>query len=134
MDTILSTRLKISSWQESPTQEFEDGSKVTRAQVVLSEGSDGLTSGTFESVMYYAPDGTSSYLTVMHLTGVLDGRSGGFVLIGDGTFDGATASGRTRIVPGSGSKDLAGITGSCESTSTHADYPFMPLTLTYRLV
>ena len=37
------------------------------------------------------------------------------------------------ILPGSATDDLAGITGSCSSVSTHADYPFMPLTLDYHL-
>lgn len=129
----LATRLKIESWDEAPTREFDDGGKVTRAAVVLSDGTEGLTGGTFESVMYYRPDGTSRYVTVTHLSATLDGRSGSFVLTGEGTFDGVTAAGTSEVVPGSGTQDLAGITGSCESISTHADYPFMPLTLTYDL-
>ena len=30
--------------------------------------------------MYYRPDGTSSYVTMVHVTATLDGRSGGVVL------------------------------------------------------
>jgi hypothetical protein len=37
------------------------------------------------------------------------------------------------VVPGSGSGGLTGISGSCLSRSTHGDYPFTPLTLTYQL-
>jgi hypothetical protein len=69
----------------------------------------------------------------MRLVGTLVGRSGGFMLRGEGSFDGTTASGRSVIVEGSGSGELAGITGTFESASTHADYPFMPLTLAYEL-
>lgn len=133
MTTTVTTRLRISSWDEAPTEEYDDGSRLTRAAVTLSDGPDGLGQGVGESVMYYRPDGTSSYVTVMRLTGSLDGRSGSFVLTGDGTFDGTTAAGTTRIVPGSGTGDLAGITGTCSSVSTHDDYPQMPLELTYDL-
>jgi hypothetical protein len=69
----------------------------------------------------------------MRLTGILDGRAGSFVLSGEGTFDGTTASGQMSVVTGSGTDGLAPISGTCVSVSTHADYPFMPLTLTYEL-
>ena len=130
--TELITRLKITSWDETVTAEF-DGSKITRAAVELAEGVDGLTGGTSESVMYYRPDGSSDYVTVIRLTGVLDGRAGSFVASGHGGFDGTTAASTSDIVPGSGTGELAGISGTLTSSSTHADYPFMPLTLTYQL-
>jgi hypothetical protein len=129
----LTTKMRIASWDESPVEESDDGSKLTRAQVQLSDGEQGLTSGSAGMLAYYRPDGTSSYVTVMRLTGILDGRAGSFVLRGEGTFDGTTASGRMTVVTGSGTGGLAGITGTCESVSTHADYPFMPLTLAYEL-
>jgi hypothetical protein len=127
------TRLKIAAWDETVAAEFDDGSKITRAAVTLAEGTDGLTSGTSQSVMYYRPDGTSDYVTVIRLTAVLDGRTGTFVATGHGGYDGTTAAGTSDIVPGSGTGELAGISGTVTSSSTHADYPFMPLTLTYEL-
>ena len=36
-------------------------------------------------------------------------------------------------MPGSGTGELAGISGSADSSSTHDDYPHMPLTLSYDL-
>ena len=133
MTVTLDTKLKIASWDEKSIHEFDDGSKLTRADVTLSDGADGLESGSFHSVMYYRPDGTSTYTTVMRLTGTLDGRSGGVVLIGDGTYDGATAMGRLQIIDGSATDELIGIAGHAESDSTHAEYPFMPISLTYDL-
>jgi hypothetical protein len=67
----------------------------------------------------------------MHITGTLAGRAGSFVLQGDGTYDGKTARGQSRVVEGSGTGELAGLSGTAESVSTHDDYPFMPLTLKY---
>jgi Protein of unknown function (DUF3224) len=133
MAVTLTTKMRIASWDETPVEEFEDGSKLTRALVRLSDGADGLASGSVGMLAYYRPDGTSSFVTVMRLTGILDGRAGSFVLRGEGAFDGRTASGRMTIVAGSGTGGLARISGSCESVSTHADYPFMPLTLAYEL-
>jgi hypothetical protein len=132
MAVTLTTKLRIASWDESPVEEFEDGSKLTRAQVRLS-GEDGLTSGSMGMLAYYRPDGTSSFVTVMRLAGVLGGQAGSFVLRGEGAFDGTTASGRMTVVAGSGTGGLAGLSGACESVSTHSDYPFMPLTLAYDL-
>ena len=133
MAVTLTTKMRIAGWDEAPVEEFGDGSKLTRAQVRLSEGEGGLASGSAGMLAYYRPDGTSSFVTVMRLTGILDGRAGSFVLRGEGAFDGTTASGRMTVVPGSGTGGLAGISGSCRSVSTHADYPFMPLTLAYEL-
>jgi hypothetical protein len=125
--------MRIDDWDESPVEEFGDGSKLTRAQVRLADGKDGLASGSAAMLAYYRPDGTSSYVTVLRVSGTLSERAGSFVLRGEGAFDGTTASGRMTVVPGSGTGGLTGISGTCESVSTHADYPFMPLVLTYEL-
>lgn len=131
--TTLETKLRIDDWNESTIEEFEDGRKITHAQVRLRDGTDGLDSGSAMMVAYYRPDGTSDYVTMLHLSGRLDGHKGTFALRGDGGYDGTTAMGRMTVIPGSGTGGLAGISGSCVSESTHADYPFMPLTLNYQL-
>jgi Protein of unknown function (DUF3224) len=132
MSSTLTTKLRIDDWAESAIEEFDDGSKITRAQVRLRDGADGLESGSSSMLAYYRPDGTSEYTTLLRLSGHLDGRAGTFVLRGEGSYDGTTASGRMSIVPDSGTGGLAGISGTCVSESTHADYPFMPLTLAYQ--
>ena len=55
------------------------------------------------------------------------------MLQGAGSFDGTTAAGTMSVVEGSGTGELGGITGSATSSSTHEDYPNMPLTLSYDL-
>ena len=127
------TKLEITSWVEETVHEMADGSKITRATVSLSGGDDGLSAATFDAVMFYRPDGTSSYVSIMRVTGALQGREGSFVLQGDGAFDGTAARSRSAVVKGSGSGKLAGLTGAARSDSTHDDYPFMPLTLDYDL-
>ncbi|HEY7174610.1 MAG TPA: DUF3224 domain-containing protein [Micromonosporaceae bacterium] len=128
---IIETRMKIESWDEKPFREFADGSKVTRAAVELGGSDDGLRSGSMDALMYYRPDGTTAFVALMRLDGDFGGRSGEVVLQGNGTFDGTIASSESVVVAGSTTGDLAGMTGTAESVSTHADYPFMPLTLRY---
>lgn len=131
---ILETKLKIVSWDEKPYREFEDGRKFTHSAVTLQGTGDGIESAAFEALMFYATDGTTSYVTLMQITGEISGRSGSFVLRGEGTFDGKTATGASSVVPGSGTGELVGISGTMSSSSTHEDYPNMPLTLTYDVV
>jgi uncharacterized protein DUF3224 len=127
----LVTTIAIDDWQESPTQEFGDGTKICHAVVRLSKGRDGLTGGHMESVLHYREDGTSNYVTVLRLEGTLDGRAGSFVAIGDGVYDGTSAGGTMRIVSGSG--ELGTISGTVGGESTHDDYPQMPLVIEYDL-
>ncbi len=131
MTKTLETKLAITSWDEKPYREEAEGRKFTHAQVVLDGTDDAVDSAAFESLMYYAADGTSTYVTLMEITGTLDDRSGSLVLAGRGTFDGTTAAGEYDVIAGTG--ELEGITGSGESASTHADYPNMPFTLRYAL-
>ncbi len=125
-------KLRIADWKEETYQELPGGQKLSRASVALGGQGDDLV-GSFESTLFYRADGTSTYVTVTHLTGVLDGRGGSFVLTGEGAFDGTAAVGTSTVVPGSGTGELAGISGTATSSSTHADYPYMPLALDYRL-
>jgi hypothetical protein len=125
---ILETRLHIDAWKEEPYREEADGRKWTRADVTLT-GADGLTSATMESLMFYRPDGTSTYVSLLSLDGSLDGRPGSLVLHGTGSYDGTTASSRWESV--AGTDGLADVTATAESVSTHGDYPYMPLKLRY---
>jgi hypothetical protein len=134
MTTHLETRLAIKSWDEKPYRELPDGQRFTRADIVQQVSEHGIEADVnAESLMFYAADGTSVYTGLMRVTGRLGDRSGSFVLTCHGTFDGTTARGDYEVVAGSGTGDLAGITGRATSASTHADYPNMPFTLDYEL-
>jgi hypothetical protein len=129
-ERTLRTTLEIKSWDEKPYRESDDGRKFTRAEVQLGSN-DGISSAAFEALMFYRPDGTSSYVSLMQITASFDDKAGSFVLRGSGEYDGTTAAGEYQIVAGEGG--LAGISGTLTSASTQADYPNMPITLTYQL-
>jgi hypothetical protein len=131
MNERLETTIRIDSWDEQPTQEFDDGTKVAHAVVRLTDGNDGIRTGHMESVLYYRADGTSSYVSLIRLEGELGGKSGAFTALGEGAYDGTTAGGSLRIVGGTG--DLEGISGTVGGDSTHDDYPNMPLVIEYDL-
>ena len=133
MAETFETRLQIASWDERPYRQLDDGSKFTKADVVLTGGGDGITEGTFEALLYYRPDGTSSYVTLMQVTANLGGRSGTFALRGEGSYDGTTARVLSSVIDGSQTGDLAGLAATIESVSTQADYPFMPMTVSYSI-
>ena len=132
MTKTIETKLAIASWDEKPYREFDDGRKFTRANVTLKGSDDSLEGeATWEALMYYAADGSGTYVGLMHVTGKLEGREGSFVLEGRGTYDGKQARIESTMVSGSGTGELAGISGTSESVSTHEDYPFWPMTLRY---
>ena len=131
--TKLTTKLEIKSWDEQPYREFGDGRKFTKADVSLVGTGDGIESGSFEAIMFYRTDGTTEYVTVMQLSGSFGGQPGDVVLRGNGSFDGTTGRGEMEIVPGSGTGGFTGISGAATSASTHDDYPYMPLEITYAL-
>jgi hypothetical protein len=132
MTKRLEIRFEIKSWDEKTYREFEDGRKFTTADVALKASADDIDAdATYEGLMYYAADGTSTYVGLMQVTGTLNGQQGSFVLKGEGTYDGTTARIVSTVVIDSGTEELSGITGESECVSTHADYPFWPMTLTY---
>lgn len=133
-EKTVKTKLEIKSWDEKPYRELADGRKFTTANVVLAGSKDGLrVDATWEALMYYEADGTGTYVGLMHVVGSLDGRSGSFVMQGSGTYDGTRARVESAVVPGSGRDELTGLRGTSEGVSTHDDYPFWPMTLTYEV-
>ena len=132
MTTHLETKLEIKSWDEKPYREFDDGRKLSKAQVVLAGTAEGAElDATWEALLYYTADGTSTYVGQMYVTGRLGDRTGSFVMQGNGTYDGKRARIESIVVPGSGTDELAGIAGKSTHVSTHDDYPFWPITMEY---
>ncbi len=130
--TQLNTTFEIKSWDERPYREHEDGRKFSRADVVLRASHDDVdAAGTMENLLLYLPSGHSNFGGLLRIDGQLGGRSGSLVFQTKGYYDGTQAHFSGEIVDATG--DFEGATGTASSTSTHADYPHMPLTVTYQL-
>lgn len=80
-----------------------------------------------ENLLLYLPSGHSCFGGMLRIDGRLGNLSGSLVFQTTGRYDGTEARFTGEIVDGTG--DFKGTTGTASSTSTHADYPHMPLTL-----
>lgn len=121
----------VTSWQEDTHAELSSQEKITKAQMGFRLAGDlagDLVSDTF---MYYRADGTAEYTGLQRFSGEVGGRSGTFVMVADGDYDGAQARSSWRVVPGSGTGGLAGLRGS--GTSVASAEPPGSYTLDYDL-
>jgi hypothetical protein len=106
---------KIEDWNETTIAEIEAGGKLTQASVKQSFAGDLEGDGSVDWLMCYRPDQTAEFVGMQRVVGRIGGRAGSFVMLQtDGTFDGKVAKGTLTIVPGSGTDELAGLSGSGE--------------------
>jgi hypothetical protein len=89
-----------------------DGRRLTRADGTQIFSGDIEGDGAVHWLMVYRPDRTASFVGLQRISGTVAGRHGSFVLAADGDHDGSTSRIRWRVVEGSGSGELAGITGA----------------------
>jgi len=108
----------VASWAEDTYAELDDKRKLTKATVTyrLSGGIEG--EATWAALMFYRAGGTAEYTGLQHVSGQIAGRSGTCVMIADGSYADGTASGTWRVIPGSGTGGLAGLSGSGTSVAT----------------
>lgn len=122
----------VASWEEDTYAELTGKEKLTRARMgfrLTGELAGDLIS---DSLMYYREDGTAEYTGLQRFTGRIAGRSGTCVMVAGGEYDGGEARSAWRIIPGSGSGDLAGLTGSGVSVAA-AGQPGGTYSLDYEL-
>jgi hypothetical protein len=118
---------EIKSWDEKPWHEGDDGRKLTRATVVKTYSGDLDGEGTMEYVMAYASESSAIYVGIELVDGRLGGRAGTFAMKDAGTFEGGVAASTFEIIEGSGTRELAGITGRASVDATKADTQTMTL-------
>ena len=104
-------RFEISNWEETDVPclaaEIAYAAKMRKT---FSEGLDGSSEGLF--ISSGTDEGSRSYIAVERVTGTLaDGRRGSFT-VHHGGLESDPATWFGHIVPGTGTDDLAGVTGS----------------------
>lgn len=106
---------KIEGWDENTIAELDSGGKVTQASVKQSLSGDVEGDGPVEWLMCYRADQTAEFVGMQRVVGRVGDRSGTFVMLHtDGAFDGKVASSRLVIVAGSGTGELASLSGGGE--------------------
>ncbi len=117
---------KIVGWDESPFDDPESGPKLTQAHVKRTFDGDLTGNGNLMYVMTHLSGENASFLGYEKVEGELHGRKGSLVLRHVGFYDGGTANSEMEVVPGSGTDELSGISGTARFSAGHAEEHDMP--------
>jgi hypothetical protein len=120
---------EIAGWDEKPYDAIEKERKLTQASVTRTYTGEIQGDATVEYLMMYREDGSATFVGLERVIGSLSGRSGSFVLQHNGTFEDGVTKYSFFVVPGSGTRDLAGLRGEGEFASGHQQH--YPVTLNY---
>ncbi|MCY0944839.1 DUF3224 domain-containing protein [Streptomyces antarcticus] len=115
-------RFTYAGWEELPVGSPDGAPRLARALVTNTFTGGVEASGT--SCAYtiaYTGESVGSYTGMELLSGSVDGRRGSFVLEESGTFDAGGTTCRFAVVPGSGTGDLTGLSGSGGFTHRHGE-------------
>lgn len=97
----------------TPVQPAADAAPGTPGRMILAKtfhgGIHGVGSGEMLATM--APEQSGAYVALERVTGSVDGHAGSFAMVHRGVMDKGAQELSITIVPGSGTDDLAGITG-----------------------
>lgn len=122
----VTAEFEITEFDETVYSEPVEGPKLTR--VTIRKHYQGVIDGTGVATVLTAQGETGGgYVASERIEGVLDGRRGTFVIQHFGLADGPEQSSEGSIVPGSGTGELAGISGAAMERT------FKVLTLSYTL-
>jgi hypothetical protein len=102
----------VSGWDETTYAELDEKGKLTKARMTFDFTGDVQGQGVSETLMCYRQDGTAVFTGLQHMVGQVGGRSGSYVLLADGSYDGAEARTAWKVVDGSGTGELAGLRGT----------------------
>jgi len=123
---------KVDAWDEQPWDTADGQPKMTRAEVKKSFQGDLQGTSKLQYLMTYREDGTADFVAMERIRGSLGGKRGTFVLSHVGAFVNGAASGTWKIVDGSGTDELEGITGSSAFSIPQGEEEF-PFALDYEI-
>ena len=110
--SLASGKFSVTGGSEQTVHEAPGELKLTRVAGTQRFSGTLEGAGSVDWVFGYRPDRTAVFAGFQRIEGSLAGRSGSFVLESTGEHDGKSSKGRWRIVPGSGTGELAGISGA----------------------
>jgi hypothetical protein len=127
MSTTAKATFQVTAWDEQTYEDLDGDAKLTRAAVTQTFSGDIEGEGAVTWLMAYTADNSADFVGVQRVTGRVGGREGTFVLTTSGSFDGEVAAGTWTVVEGSGTGELAGITGSGDFRAPLAAEPAVTL-------
>jgi hypothetical protein len=108
---------ELTSMTEEPYEELDGGIKLTHASGAQRLTGDIEGDGAVHWLMLYRPDKTARFVGLQRITGSVAGRHGTFVLAAEGDHEDGSSEIRWTVVRGSGTGDLAGISGTGSMTA-----------------
>ena len=102
---------EVKGGTEDPYDELDGGTKLTHASGAQAFSGDISGDGSVHWLMLYRADKTAHFVGLQRITGSIGGRTGSFVATAEGDHDGTGSTITFSIIPGSGTGDLAGISG-----------------------
>ena len=118
---LATATFSLKRWDEKPYDEADGAPKLTRASVLYDFVGELSGEGRLEYLMTYLRDGTALFVGFQRFAGRIGGRAGTFVFRHGGRFADGVATDTWTVVPGSGTDDLAGLTGQVEFSASHQD-------------
>jgi hypothetical protein len=122
---IAKGKFEVTDWDEKPYAQIGEGGKLTKASVKGNLTGDIVGEALTEWLMCYASKDEATFFGFQKIDGTISGKKGSFVIEMSGTFNGKVAESTWSVVPGSGSGELAGLSGEGTFLSPHgtkADY------------
>jgi type V secretory pathway adhesin AidA len=104
-------KFTVESGGEDAYEALAGGVRLTHAQGTQSFTGDIKGDGAVHWLMLYRGDKTAQFVGLQRISGTIGGRRGTVVLAAEGTHDGKGSQISLEVVPGSGSGDLAGLSG-----------------------
>ena len=104
-------KFSVTGGSEQTVREAPGEVKLTRVSGTQRFDGGIVGEGSVEWVFCYRPDGSAVFAGFQRIEGSIDGRSGSLVMESTGNHDGRRSKGHWRVIPGSGTGELAGIGG-----------------------
>ena len=125
MKKTAKAHFKITKWEEEPYSAGTGIPKLTSASVTKTLTGDIEGDGHVEYLMVYVADNHATLVGMERVTGMLEGKSGTFVLRRTGVYENGEAKETYIVVPGSGTGELRGLKGEGKTSIGHGmEFPF----------
>lgn len=117
---MVKSEFKITSWDEKPYFEGENNVKLTRAVITKSYAGDISGTGALDYLMAYNPDGSAWFVGIERIEGKIGTKTGSFILSHEGTFQKGVASSSFKVIEGSATAELRGLSGTGGFSTGHS--------------
>lgn len=105
-------KFTVESGGEDAYEALDNGVRLTHAQGTQSFKGDIKGDGAVHWLMVYRGDMTAQFVGMQRISGRIGGRRGTVVLLAEGIHDGKGSRIKLEVVPGSGSGELEGLSGT----------------------